>query len=160
MASLVQYGKYGAINTSHTAKNRFYVIMFISEAHTLKNNTTIDGQIISTGELVFKAQYLCSMQVNTNWYLEQQSLQQTIIVKTRTIMYPCLDVVVITDVEDIPKNDCNRIQAKKIIQGHPICITDTGYDHILDEIKRRYKIDLKKTISGNSDEEYYVCNIL
>ena len=76
MASLVQYGKYGAINTSHTAKNRFYVIMFISEAHTLKNNTTIDGKMISTGELVVKSQYFFSMEENTNWYWKQQPLQK------------------------------------------------------------------------------------
>ena len=61
MASLVQYGKCGAINTYYTTTNGFYVIMFISEAYMLQNNTAIDGQIISAGELVFKAQYICSM---------------------------------------------------------------------------------------------------
>ena len=43
MAALVQTGKYGAINTYDTTTNEFYVIMFISEAYTLQNNTTIDG---------------------------------------------------------------------------------------------------------------------
>ena len=33
-----------------------------------KNSTTIDGQVISSGKLVFKAQYLCSKQENSNWY--------------------------------------------------------------------------------------------
>ena len=55
MASLVQSGMHGAINTDYTTKNVFYVIQFISEAYTLQNNTTIYGQIISAGELVFKA---------------------------------------------------------------------------------------------------------
>ena len=58
MASLVQPGEYGAINTAETTTNGFYVIMFISEAYTLKNNTAIDGKIISADELVVKAQYL------------------------------------------------------------------------------------------------------
>ena len=62
MALLVQSGKYGATNTADTITNVFYVIKFISEAYTLQNNTTIDGQIISAGELVVKAQYLCSTQ--------------------------------------------------------------------------------------------------
>ena len=66
---------YGAINTDDTTTNGFYVIKFLSEAYTLKNNTTIDGQFISAGGLVFKAQYLISMQENTNWYRKQQSLQ-------------------------------------------------------------------------------------
>ena len=68
MASLVQSGMYGAINTADKTTNRFYVIQFISEAYKLQKNTTIDGQVIHAGELVFKAQYICSMQENINWY--------------------------------------------------------------------------------------------
>ena len=56
-------------------QNVFYVIQFISEAYTLQNNKTIDGQVIYPGELFVKAQYLCSMQENTNWYWKQQQLQ-------------------------------------------------------------------------------------
>ena len=58
MASLVESGKYGSINTTGTTANRFYVIMFTSEAYTLQDNTTIYGQIITAGELVVKAQYI------------------------------------------------------------------------------------------------------
>ena len=46
MASLVQSGKYGVINTDDTTTNGFYVIQFISEAYTLQNNTQIDGEVI------------------------------------------------------------------------------------------------------------------
>ena len=62
MDSLVKSGIYGAINTDDTTTNGLYVIPFILEAYTLQNNTTIDGQIISSGELVVKAQYSFSMQ--------------------------------------------------------------------------------------------------
>ena len=55
MASLVQSGEYGAINTNDTATNEFCVIVFISEAYTLQDNTTIEGQIINASKLVFKA---------------------------------------------------------------------------------------------------------
>ena len=41
MASLVQSGMYGAINTYATTKNEFYVIQFISETYTLQNNKII-----------------------------------------------------------------------------------------------------------------------
>ena len=67
MTSLVESGKYGAINTTDTETNIFYVIMFTSEAYTLQDNTTIDGKIITAGELVVKAWYLCSMQEDNNW---------------------------------------------------------------------------------------------
>ena len=68
MASLVESGKYGAKNKTDTSTNGFYVIMFTSGAYKLQENTKIDGQIITARELVFKAQYLCSMQVDTDWY--------------------------------------------------------------------------------------------
>ena len=70
IASLVQSGMYGAINIDDNTTNVFYVIQFLSEAYMLQNNTKIDGNIISAGELVVKAQYLCSMQENNNWYLK------------------------------------------------------------------------------------------
>ena len=62
MASLVQSGMYGAINTYNTTTYGLYVIQFTPEAYTLQKNTTIDGQVISDGELVAEAQYFLSMQ--------------------------------------------------------------------------------------------------
>ena len=59
MASLVESGKYVAINTTDTSTNGFYVIMFTSGAYTLQENTTIDGKIIIAGELVVNARYIC-----------------------------------------------------------------------------------------------------
>ena len=58
MTSLIQSYKYVAINTSDTTTNGYDVIQFISEVCTLKNNTTIEGQIISAVELVVKSQHL------------------------------------------------------------------------------------------------------
>ena len=72
MESLVESGKYISINTTDTSTNGFYVIMFTSEAYTLQEKTKIDGQIINAVELVVNAKYLCSMQVDTNWYWNQQ----------------------------------------------------------------------------------------
>ena len=58
MAPFVKSGVYGAINTSDNTTNRFYVIQLNSEAYKIQNNTTIDGKVISAGELVVKAQYI------------------------------------------------------------------------------------------------------
>ena len=143
MASLFKSGKYGTINTTDTTTNVFYVIMFTSEAYTLQDNTIIDVQIITAGKLVVKPQYLCSMQVDTNWYWVQHPQDHVITVPTRTIIHPRLEVNAITDFHDIPKSVCNRTQAKKIISRHPICLTDYDYDYILEETGRRQKHILK-----------------
>ena len=55
-------------------------------------------------------------------------------------------------VHDIPKNFCNRIQAKKYIQIHPIFMTDADYDYTLDEIECCEK-KCEHNVSVNSDEE-------
>ena len=55
MASFVESGKYGAINTTDTSTNIFYVIIFTSGAYKLQRNTTIDRKFITAGELVVKA---------------------------------------------------------------------------------------------------------
>ena len=75
------------------------------------------------------------MQENINWYWKQRPLQQTIIVPTRTILHPRLDVIIIRYVQNIPKKLCIRNEAKKEIQIHLIIITDGDYDCILDEIE-------------------------
>ena len=117
MASLIESGKFGAINTTYKSTNGFYVIMFKSGAYTLQENTTIDGNIITAGELVVKAKYLCSMQIDTNWYWNQQPKHHVITVPTRTILHPQLEVDAKTDFHEIPTSVCSRTQAKKPYQG-------------------------------------------
>ena len=85
MASLVETVKYGAINTTDTETNVFYVIMFTPEEYSLRGNKTINGQIITAGELVVKSQYIRSMQVDTNWYWNQHTQQHFIKLPAQTI---------------------------------------------------------------------------
>ena len=53
MATLVKSKKYGAINTTDTATNGYYIIIFTSEAYELQDNATIDGIFLTFVELVF-----------------------------------------------------------------------------------------------------------
>ena len=45
MASLVQSGMFGAINTDDTTTNGLYVIQFLTEEYTLQNNTKLMDKI-------------------------------------------------------------------------------------------------------------------
>ena len=67
------------------------------------------------GNWFVKAQYLCSMQVDTNWYWNQHPQQHVTTVPTQTIIYPQLEVNAVTDIHDISKSVCNMAQEKK---GH------------------------------------------
>ena len=108
--------------------------MFTSGAYTLQEKTKVDGQIITAGELVVNAKYLCSIQVDTNWYWNQQSKHHVITVPTRTILHSQLEGDAITDFHAIPTSICSRTQAKKSISRQPIRLTDADYYYILEEI--------------------------
>ena len=131
----------------------FYFIMFTSEAYTLLDNTTIDGKIITAGELFIKAQYICSRQVDTNWYWNQCPQHHFIIVPTHTILHPRLEVNTVTDLYDIPNSVCNRTQEKKYIPRQPICLTDSDYNYILEEIGRQDIIEFERYVDVYSDDE-------
>ena len=62
----------------------------------------MDGKVITDGELVVKAQYLCSIQVDTNWYWNQQQKKNVITVTTRTILHAQLEVNAVTEFHAIP----------------------------------------------------------
>ena len=74
------------------------------------------------------------MQVGTNCYWNKYPQQHVITVPTCTILHPLLEFNSVADFHDIPKSICNRVKAKKSISRHPICLTDSEYDCILEEI--------------------------
>ena len=95
MALLVQYDKYGSMNTTYSTKMGYYVINCFSQAYTLQEDTTCDGKISTSGELVIIAHYLKFMQEKTKCYWEQKNQQQVIVFLTHTIIYPCIDVMAV-----------------------------------------------------------------
>ena len=48
------------------------------------------------------------MKTNTNCCWEEHVKKDSVIIATRTILYPCLDVETIKDVADIPRILCNK----------------------------------------------------
>ena len=86
----------------------------------------------SSGEPVVKTYYLSFTKEKKNHYWENKRYQQVIIVPTRTIIHLCLDVVAVKDVHGIPRIFFNRDQAKRDLQIHPICLTDSDHYYILE----------------------------
>ena len=74
------------------------------------------------------------MRIYTNWYCNKHPQQHFITVPTRTILHPRLEVNALTDFRTIPKIVCTRTQASIYISIQPICLTDSNYDYILEEI--------------------------
>ena len=92
------------------------------------------------------------MQVDTNWYWNQQSKHRVIIVPTRTIPHSQLGGDAITDFHTIPTSICSRTQTKKEISRQPTCLSDFDYDYILEEIGRQDKIEFEIEIYVYRDD--------
>ena len=144
MHSLVESGNCWDINITDISTNVFYVIMFQLEEYVLQDNTTIDGKIITAWELFVKAQYIYSMQVDNNWYLNQHTQHHVITVPTRKMLHPWLEVNAVTDFHATPKSVCNSTQEKRAISRQTIWSTDSDYDYILEENFCQEKIGLKE----------------
>ena len=82
-------------------------------------------------------QYISYIKENKKCYWEHIQQQQVIIVTTLTILQPCLDVVLVEYVHDIPRSICNRNQSKQDLQRHPICLNDSDHNYILEKIERK-----------------------
>ena len=102
--------------------------------------------------MVVKSQYICSMQIDTNFYWHQQPKHHVITVPTRTMINPQLEVNAETDFNSIPTSVCTRTQGKKAISKHPIGMTDSDYDYILEEISRRDKTEFERYVEVYSDD--------
>ena len=92
------------------------------------------------------------MQIDTNWYCNQQPKHHVITVPTSTILHPQLEGDAITDFNLIPTSICSRTQKKKAISRQPICLIDADYDYILEEIDRREKIEFEREIDVYSND--------
>ena len=48
------------------------------------------------------------MKTTTNWYWQQNIMKQGVILSTRAIVHPCLEVSAIKNVADIPRSIRNK----------------------------------------------------
>ena len=72
--------KYGAIDTDYYSCHGYYIIKFSSHPYTLKAYPSIDGQIISSSEMVCEVADLFPININSCYYvLQQTKLINTII---------------------------------------------------------------------------------
>ena len=103
--------------------------------------------------MVVKAQYICYVQVDNNWYWNQQTKQHVITATKCTMLNTQLEVNAVTYFHAIPKSVCTRKQAKNTISRQSICLTDSDYDYILEEIGHRDRIEFERNVEVYSDDK-------
>ena len=70
---------------------------------------------------------------------------------TYTIIHPQLEINAVTDFHSIPTSVYTSTQAKNAISRQPVCLTDSEYDYILEEIGRQDKIEFERDVDVYSN---------
>ena len=77
--------KYGANDTDDYSCRDYYIIKFSSSPYTLKAYLSIDGKVISSGEMVCEGNYFFLVNNNSHYYVLQITKPINTIVSLRTI---------------------------------------------------------------------------
>ena len=79
-------GKYGAIDADDSSCHGYYIIKFYSPPYTLQADLRIDGQDISSGEMLCEGTYFFPININYHYYVLQKTKSINTIVSLRKII--------------------------------------------------------------------------
>ena len=68
MSLIITEGKYCDIYADGSSYHGYYIIKFSSSPYTLQIDLSIDGQYISSGEILFEGTHLFSFNINSHYY--------------------------------------------------------------------------------------------
>ena len=74
MSLIIMEGKYGAMDSDDYSCHGYYNINFSSSTYTLQADLSIDGQVISSGEIVREGTYFFPININSNDYVLQKKI--------------------------------------------------------------------------------------
>ena len=75
------------------------MIKYVSDSYILQKETSCDGEISTSGELVVKSQYLSCNKATKKFYWELTHQQQVISVSKLTIVHPYVEIFVVKDAQ-------------------------------------------------------------
>ena len=71
MSLTIMEGKYGAIDIDDSSCHDYDIIKLSSSPYTLQSGLGVDGQVISSSEMVCEGNYLCKININSHYYVLQ-----------------------------------------------------------------------------------------
>ena len=93
MYLIITEGKYGAIDGDDSSCHGYYIINFSSSPYTLQSDLSIDGWVISSGEMVREGTYFFPINTNYHYYVLQINKPNNTIVSISTIINGNVNVI-------------------------------------------------------------------
>ena len=113
---VVMEGKYGVIGTDDFSCSGYYIIKFYLSPYTLQAYLSIDGQVISSGEMLCEGTYLSPININSHYYDLQRTKSISTIFSLGKIINGSVNVICYDSKDVVPpclryisKNDCNTL---------------------------------------------------
>ena len=93
MSLIIMEGNYGAIDADDSSCNGYYIIKISSSLYTLQVDLSIDGQVISSGEILCEGTYFFPININSRYYFLQKNKSDNTIVSLRTVINGNVNVI-------------------------------------------------------------------
>jgi hypothetical protein len=152
IAATITERSYGAVNTIDPNTQGFYIVKFMSTPYSLQQDMNVNGDCISSGELVCDAEYLSPAQLGSLWYVTPDEDTMPIVVEMSKVLVCNLAVNIVTELSDLD-NCVSTLSADDLLVKQPFKLSDHDLNSILDEIRRReameYEIGDEDIIESN-----------
>ena len=86
MSVIITEWKYGDVDADYSSYHGYYIIKILLSTYTLQVELSIDGQVISSGEMVCGGTYFFPININYHYYYLQITISINTLVSLRTII--------------------------------------------------------------------------
>ncbi len=146
MSLMMRNGKVGAVGMSNKAVMGHCLIKWLSEPHTLQEDSEGMSGMIPAGSMVVNGLYFNRLQLAPLWYMPSGD---TMVVEVKYVMQTGLKLQLISATNALP-NACARHEAtwKKAIK-----VSTLDHEGIMEEATKRDRLEYKEDDEDKSNED-------
>ena len=106
--------KYSVIYTDDSSYHDYHITKFYSSPYTLQSDLSMDGQVITSGEILCEGTYIFPININSHYYVLQRTKYMNTIVSLSTTINGNFNVI------------C--YDYKDVVPPHIMYISHNGYN--------------------------------
>ena len=123
--------KYGAIDADDSSCNGYYIIKFSSSTYILQSYLRIDGQVISSSDMLWEGTYFLPININSRYYVLQKTKSINTIVSLRITINGDVNVIYY-DFKDVISPCLQSISHNYYKSLSPLHIWMKEHDNLMD----------------------------
>ena len=150
-------GRHGAIYTDDYSGRGYYITKFSSYAYNFHSDSSIDGQVISSYEMVCEGAYLFPINMSSHYYVLQRTKSINKTVSLRTIFNGNINIICY-DLKDVVQPCLRSISQNDYNTLSTLNIPTKEHDNAIDEKNLIKSIELGISVSIETQDNTYNYN--